>query len=171
MAATEDPAEEIHRSIEGEEDMIADVTDMGEPAKILNDRVEFMAMDHEETLSTRSRVDAARLDPHIGIHANEISHPFVMVARDVDDPCPATSLAEDLLDHIAVLLGPVETSLHRPEIDEITDHIERLALKCSEKSEKGRGLTSSSTEVNVRDPDTAISGGWVIHFHPLYAGA
>ena len=168
MTAAKDSAEEIHRSIERQEDMVADIADMGEPTEILHDRVEFVPMNHKETLATRRRMDATRLNAHIGVDTGKVRDALIMVARDVDDPSATATLAQDFLDDVAVLLRPVETTLHRPEIDEITDHIERLTLEGSEKSEKSHRLTSSCPKVNVRDPDTAISSGLLIHFYPLY---
>jgi hypothetical protein len=42
-----------------EKDMISDITHVGEPSKILDDCVQFVAMDHKQALSTRGRMDAA----------------------------------------------------------------------------------------------------------------
>src|SRR5207247_8569234 len=97
-------------------------------------------------------LDAADLQPR------EVAQPFVMIARDVDDPRTLANLAKDLLDHIVVRLRPIPRFLQAPAVDDVADEVDRLRLGASQEVEEKLGLAAAGAEMQVRDPDRAISG-------------
>src|SRR5256885_11012742 len=64
-------------------------------------------------------LDAAELQ------LGEVAQPFVMIARDVDDPRTLANLAKDLLDHIVVRLRPIPRFLRSEE------HTSELQSPCN----------------------------------------
>ena len=56
-------------------------------------------------------------------------------------------------------LWPIEPLFHVPQIDDIADQIEILALRRVEKIQKIFGAASRETEVNIGDPNGPVGPG------------
>ena len=68
------------------------------------------------------------------------------------------------LNDIAVSLFPKNSPLHGPEINQITDNIERLAIKSSQESEQCIGLRATGSKMDIRDPYApVVIGGYLMH--------
>ncbi len=156
MTVTDQLSEKIDRAIELQKQGVTDIANMSEPSEVLDDVVELMSVGHEQLPPIDRRVKGTRLNVDIGIITGEIGDPFIMIARNVDNLGSFAPFAEDFLDHVAVLLGPVDPSLHRPDVDQVTDDIKRVALKCSEKSQQGRCLGPTGSQMNIGDPNAPV---------------
>src|SRR5438067_9802254 len=112
---------------------------------------------------------------------------FIVVARDVDDARALARFAEKFLDDVVVLLRPINSAPHLPDIDKIPDDVERLELMVAEKLEEHAGVAAPGAEMHIRDPRRAKSprcrrsddahisdaGWWIerLHFAAKIAGA
>ena len=87
-------------------------------------------------------VDVVFLHCDAAVDAEEIGEELVVIARDVDDFRPLAALAENLLDHVAVLLRPIDAAAQFPAVDQIAHDIEGLELVIPEKVEKCAGVAA-----------------------------
>ena len=164
VASAEDPPEKIHGAVQLHQDVITNIPDVGQPTHVLHDRVELMAVGNEETATVDRGMESARLDMNVRVVTREIGDPLIMVPGDIDDLRALAALAEDFLDHIAVLLCPEDAALHGPDIDQVADDIEGVAFKRSQESKEGRRLTAARAKMDIRDPDApVVDGGFVVH--------
>jgi hypothetical protein len=62
-------------------------------------------------------------------------------------------------------LWPIEPLFHVPQIDDIADQIEILALRRVEKIQKIFGAASRETEVDIGDPNGPVGPGRSSVFH------
>ncbi len=53
----------------------------------------------------------------------KITKCFVMVARNIDDARTLAGLTQQLLDNVVMLLTPIPSLSHTPDIDNITDKV------------------------------------------------
>ncbi|MGH8202564.1 MAG: hypothetical protein ACREVO_19725 [Steroidobacteraceae bacterium] len=93
------------------------VAEMREPARVLHDAVEQIAVHDPEPFAVRGRMDRlfGDRDP-AQVQADELAHQLVMIARNIDDPGALARAAQDLLHHIVVRLRPVPALLQLPGV-------------------------------------------------------
>ena len=148
-AEPNEAAGQIHDTIAAEEDSVADIADVSEPAEILHDGVEFVTVHDQQTASVGSEMDRVFLKRHAGIRTKKSVEKLVVVAGDVDDLCALAAFPEDFLDYVVVLLRPEDTAAKSPDIDEVADEVERLELRLFEELQKRPRLTAASAQMNV----------------------
>src|SRR4029450_11629323 len=84
---------------------------------------------------------------------------FVMVAGNEGDGGAGPRLGENLPEHVTVQLGPERSPFEAPEVDDIADQIERVAIVAVQEIEKHPDLAVSRAEVNIGEPARAVVGG------------
>src|SRR4029434_6263261 len=136
----------IYERIESEEELIADIAEKGEPLDILHHGVELVPVQDEDPASVGRNVKCVFLDRDRAVSAEVTGEKFIVIAWNVDDPRPLAGLAQNLLNHVVMLLRPVNATFERPDVDQITDDVERFELVFLEKGKKCRGITAASTE-------------------------
>jgi hypothetical protein len=95
----------------------------------------------QELASIRCHVHGLALDLDAAeMHAAIVAHAFVVIARDVDDASAFTHLAQQLLQHVVVSLGPDRPAPDAPEIQNVADEINRLGVVVFQKIEEEVGL-------------------------------
>ena len=63
-----------------------------------------------------------------------------------------------------MLLSPENAALHRPDIDEISHHIERVAVKGAQESQESVRLTATGSEMDIGNPHAPVMvGGDFLH--------
>lgn len=149
VAEPEEPAEEIDDAVAAHEQDIADVSKVGQPAEVLDDGIEFMPMDDQDFSAVRRGVDRILADFDTGVVPVEGREEFVVVADDVNDLGAFAALAEEFLDHIVVILGPVDSATKSPDIDQIADKVERLKFRIPEKVDQGTGIAALGSQMNI----------------------
>src|SRR5690606_36803181 len=154
-------ADRVQPMIELERDAVERVADMGEPARALDHAVEAVPVHDPEFAIVRrdmdcfvEHFDAAEEVPH------EAPRELVVVAGDEDDPGPLARLAQQLLDHVIVRLGPVPLASQLPAVDDVADQVQVLAGGKAEEVQQGFGLATRRAQVQVRDPDAAVVDGF-----------
>lgn len=83
-----------------------------------------------------------------------------MVTRDINHLGPRGRHGHDLANDLVMEMGPVETALQFPEVDDVTDQIQAITIDVVEKIEKILILAASGTQVHIGNPDASI-----IQFH------
>ena len=115
-------------------------------------------MQHQQPLTLRGLVDAILHDLEVAeAEAAELAEIFVMVARHIDHARAVLGFAEQRAQHVVVFLWPVESAAQRPEVDDVTDEIERVALDTAEEVEQRSCVAAAGAEVYVRDEYAADS--------------
>lgn len=128
VTEAESSAEEIDERIERQQELVTDIAEKRQPLHILHDGIKLVPVDDENALSSRGDVDGAWPNVDVAVAAAEIADQFVVISRNINDAGPFTGLAQNFLDDVVVLLRPVTTPAHRPDIDQVSDHIERLEI-------------------------------------------
>jgi hypothetical protein len=64
-------------------------------------------------------------------------------------------LAQELLQHVVVRLGPVWAAPHFPEVNYVTDQVDNVAFAVPEEVEQPMGLSGARTQMHVGDEDCA----------------
>lgn len=99
-------------------------------------------MHDEKSASIRRGVNRIFLECHAGIVAMEARKELVMVARDVNDFGALPALTKEFLNHVVVILGPVNAAPKSPYIDQVSDKVELLKFCVSEEFEQRSGLAA-----------------------------
>jgi len=81
-------------------------------------------------------VNRPSLNADIAVMACETSYKLIMVSRNINHPSPLASATQKLLQHIIVNLWPVNTTLQSPNIDDISDQIQRLKMRATQEIQK-----------------------------------
>jgi len=149
VAEPEEPAEKIYEPIAAHEQHIADIPEVGQPTEILDDGIEFMPVDDEDFSTVRRGVDRILSDFDAGVVTVEGGEEFIVVADDVNDLGAFAALAEEFLDHIVVILRPVDSATKSPDIDQITDKVERLKFGIPEKIDQGAGVAALGSQMHI----------------------
>ena len=99
------------------------------------------------------------LDLDVAVGPTEVGHQLIVISRDVDYMRPFAGFAQNFLDHVVVLLGPVNSATQRPNIDQVTHNVERIEIVLAQKIEQRRGVAAARTKVRIGDPRGAITPG------------
>ena len=67
------------------------------------------------------------------------------------------SFAQNFLDHVVVLLRPVNSATQRPDIDQVADDVERIEIVLAQKIEQRSGVAATRTQVGIGDPRGPIT--------------
>ena len=156
VLVTEESADTIEVPIHLDREVVGLRTEGCEPAAALDHAVELIAMQNEQTLAERRRVDTVALDHEITEHrADELPEIFIVVARYVDHACAVLGFTQNRTQHVVVLLRPVERFAQAPEVDDVADEIKIVGVNISEEGEKRRGIAAARTEMDIRNEDAA----------------
>ena len=101
-----------------------------------------MAVHDEKSASIRRGVNRIFLKCHAGIVAMKTGKKLVMVAGDINDFGALTALAQEFLNDVVVILGPVNGAPESPYIDQVSDKVEFLKFCVSEELEQRSGLAA-----------------------------
>ena len=166
IAESKNPADGIYERIENEEKLIADITEKGEPLDILHHGVELVPVQDEDSASVGRDMKCMFLDRDRAVSAEMTGEKLIVIAWNVNDPRPFAGLAQNLLNHVVMLLRPVNATFERPDVDQITDDVERVELVFLEEGKERRGITTAGPEMDVRNPSGTIAVR-AISYHEL----
>src|SRR5205085_9875782 len=94
-------------------------------------------------------VNGMFLNRNISVSARERADELVVISRNVNDRHAFARFSQNFLDHVVVLLRPVAAASQLPDVDQITDDIEFLAIVIAQKLEDRLGVARPSSEMNV----------------------
>ncbi len=162
VAEAQAASHDVEDGVELERGFVGPVSEEGDPARVTDDDVELVAVDHQKPAPVRRAVD----DPVHDFDSAEIviqifACELVVVAGNVDDACALARLAQELLDDIVMRLWPEPAALETPAVDDVSDQIDRLGLRVSEEIEQHFRLRRLRSQMNVGNEKTTVSVGAV----------
>jgi hypothetical protein len=89
--------------------------------------------------------------------AHIVAQCFVVVPGDIDHTGSGRRLVQDLVDHCAVAGVPVPGAGQAPAIHDVADEIEKIAVIVPEEIQQQVRLAAPRSQMDVRDPDTAMT--------------
>src|SRR5688572_16166203 len=155
VAQAKPPPHEIDQRIEAEQKLVAKIAGEGEPARVLHHRVQLVAMNDENAPPIGGLVDGLFLDRDVAVVTAELADEIVVVARDVNDARSFARFAQEFLNDVVMLLRPVNSAPHLPDIDEIADNVERLHFVIAKEIEQRPGVAAARAEMHIRNPRRA----------------
>ena len=179
IAEPESASDEVDQRIKRKEELVAKVARECEPARVLHDRIQLVTMDNEKASSIRRGVNKMVRDGDVTVIAGEAAEELVVISWDINDPGAFAGFAQQFLDYVVMLLRPINSASHLPDIDQVANDIEGFEfVKTKELEESGR-ITVARAEVDIgnptcaqgpslRRPDDAeipLSRGWVEGLH------
>ena len=102
-------------------------------------------------------MNCSLLDFDIAVNATEVGHQLVVIARDIDHMRAFARFAQNFLDHVVVLLGPVNSATQRPDIDQVADDVQSLEIVRAQEIEQRCGIAATRTQVRIGDPSGPIT--------------
>jgi len=78
-----------------------------------------------------------------------------VISRDVNNRHALARLAQNLLDHVVVLLWPIATASQLPDVDQIADDVELLAIVIAQELKHRLGVACPCPEMKIGDPRRA----------------
>src|SRR5436190_8926745 len=149
ITEAESAAHEIDEGIQREQKLVANVACEREPFHVLYHRVELMAVNDEHALAIRQAMNGMFLHGDVAVGAVELGKQIVVIARDVNDPCAFARLAQNLLNDVVMLLRPINPAPQLPDVDQITDNVERLEFVFAQKIEQRAGVGTAGAQMHV----------------------
>src|SRR3989442_1660330 len=157
IAETEAAPDEIDKRIEREEKLITKVACEREPPHVLYYSIEFVAVNNQDSFPASGDMDCPLLDFDVAVGPAEVRHQLVVISRDVDHMRSFARFAQKFLDHVVVLLRPINSATQRPDIDQVADDVQNLEVVFAQKIQQRRGVAAARTEVRIGDPRGAIT--------------
>ena len=102
-------------------------------------------------------MNCALRDFNISVGATEGRHQFVVISRDVNHACALSRLPQNFLDHIIVLLWPINCAPQRPDIDQVAHDVESVEIRLAQKIQQRSGVAATGAQVRVGNPRGAIA--------------
>src|ERR1700746_2475146 len=102
-------------------------------------------------------MDCVLFDLDISVRSTKARHQFVVISRDVNYTCALTGFAQNFLDHVVVLLWPVNYPPQRPDINQIAHNVERVEVGLAQKIQQRSGVAAARAKVRVGNPSCAIT--------------
>ena len=106
--------------------MITNITGECEPfhpAAAGHHHVEFVAVNHQNSFAASGHVNCPLLDFDVAVGPAEVGHQFVVIPRDIDHMRAFAGFAQNFLDHVVVLLRPIDSATQRPDIDQVAHDV------------------------------------------------
>jgi hypothetical protein len=88
-------------------------------------------------------------------HIMIVPKQLVVISRDVDDIGAVFGLSQNRPQYVVVRLRPEDPPLHFPDIDDVSNEVQILAVERMEEVEEVIGAAATKTQMNVRDPNSA----------------
>ena len=151
-------AHPVHRMVGLQQELVAHVADVREPAHVLDHGVEFVAVDDENLAPVPRAVHGARHDFHIAEFAGKLGDEFIVVARNIDQACSFARFAQEFLHHVVVRLRPVTPAAQGPDVDQVADQIERFEFMIAEELDQRLGLGTTCAQMHVGNPAGPMGG-------------
>jgi hypothetical protein len=151
LAEMVDPAAHVQQQVIG---LVADQS--GKPAAF-HHVVELVTVHQQQASAVGCGVDVAVADTDVTESKPVVvAQRMIVVAGHIDDRGPGLGLVQDGAHDVVVRLGPIQAAFHVPEVDDIPEQVQVIALDGIEKVEQVMGLAVFGAQVDVGDPDAAV---------------
>ena len=155
VTETKSPADEIDRRIKRKQKLVSGIAQIGEPLRVLDDGVQFMSVNHENAATIRGDVNGVFLNRNVSVSAGKRADEFVVISGNVNNRHALAGFAQNLLNHVVVLLRPIATAAQLPNVDQITDDVEFFTIVIAKELKQRLGIAGPCSEMNIRDPGRA----------------
>ena len=155
IAETEAAADEIDQRIQRKQKLVTKIAGESEPARVLHDRIQFVSMNDQNAPSIGGGMDEVFRDRDVAVVAAEATEEFVVVTGDINDARALARFAQEFLDDVVMLLRPIDSAPHLPDIDQIADDVERLEIVVAQEFQERCGVAAAGPEVDVGNPGGA----------------
>ncbi len=114
------------------------------------------------------RMNGFLQDLHIAErHVVKIPQQLIMIAGYIDHVHAMLGLAQDGSYDIVVRLRPEDPLLHFPDVDDVADQVEILAVDGIEEAQQMIGAAPAETQMDIGNPNRAVrqwaSSKWFMH--------
>ena len=126
VAQTEPPPDKIDERIEREQKLIAKLPCERKPlhsAAAGHHDIEFVTVNNQNALARCGDVNCVFPDRNISVGTTKAGHQFVVISWNVDHACAFARFTQNFLDHVVMLLRPVNSASQRPDIDQVANDI------------------------------------------------
>src|SRR5215813_5947151 len=102
-------------AVEPKRDHVCAVAERCEPAGVLDHGIKYVAMDNQQTASIGGDVYCLLRYLHSAkLQQRVVAQPFIVIARNIDDPRTLADLAQKLLDDVVMGLWPIPRPFQTP---------------------------------------------------------
>ena len=113
-------------------------------------------MNNQDAFPGSGHVDCALLDLDIPVGATEAGHQFVVISGDVNYAGALACFTQNFLDHVIVLLWPINSPPQRPNVDQVAHDVQRVEISLAQKVQQRSSVATARAQVRVGDPRRAI---------------
>ena len=97
-------------------------------------------------------MNCSLLDLDVAVDPTEAHDQLVVISRDVDHVRSFAGFAQNFLNHVIVLLRPINSPTQRPDIDQVAHNVQSLEIVRPQKIEQRCGVTATRAQVRIGDP-------------------
>ena len=132
---------QLTTAVAAHQQLVGGVAEEGEPAVRQHDRVELVAVEHQQLRpSAVVWIALRRISTPPKFEPGELAEHLVMVAGDVDHLGAALGALQQAPDDVVVRARPVVALLHPPAVDDVADQVQRLAVDMIEEVDQHPAL-------------------------------
>src|ERR1043166_8489704 len=113
-------------------------------------------MNNQDALACGGHMNCVLFDFNVPINSAKAGYQFVVVSQDVNYACALACLAQDFLDDVVVLLRPVNSAPQGPDVDQVTDDVQRTKIMLPQEVQQRRSIATARSQVRVGDPRRAM---------------
>jgi hypothetical protein len=123
-----------------------------QPATSLQNRIELIAVEHEEALAARRAVHPLAMHFHPSMHeGRERSERGIVVARNVEQACASAPFGEQQLHDARVGFGPKKPLAQAQRVDDVADENDGVRVDRLQEVSKFRGAGALEAKMNIRE--------------------
>ena len=89
-------------------------------------------------------------------HVVKIPQQFVVIPWDVDDFGAVFGFAQNRSHYVVVRLWPEEALFHLPNVDDVTNEVEKFTVDRVKKVKEVIGATATKAQMDVGNPNRAV---------------
>ena len=151
-------ADKIERDVGPQQRRVAKIAEVREPFRVGDDGVKFVAVHHEQPPAIGGFMNRLRPDGNIAVDTGKVCAELVVIAGNPNHFRAFARFAEQFLDHVVVRLRPIPVAPQVPQVHNVADQIQPLAVVAFQKLQYARCVAMPGAEVQIGNPD-----GFAVH--------
>lgn len=164
IGESECPASLVKPKIQPKRHVVSPIAKKSDPARVLDDDVELVAMDHEQPLTAgRHMVSMIGNLYAAENHARITAGKFIVISRQENHPCPLADLPQELLQDVIVGLRPVPSVPEPPTVNYVANEVNSRGIIVFEEIQQKLRLAASRAQMDIREEEGAVNGRfWLV---------
>ena len=106
-------------------------------------------MNDQQPAAIGGEMDRPFLDRDVSVRTGKGGNEFVVIAGNVNHADAFARFAQDFLDHVIVRLGPVAPPSQLPDVDQVADDVEFLAVIIAQELEQRVDVAGARSQMHV----------------------